>query len=269
MNGHDMSLLSRSDRLLLRLGRQLVPREDREKWHAAWFAELYYLHNCISESRRRFIGSGLLADALWLRNKACRSAYSGSAILCLVTLMGLLVLVSVPVVVSAGSLQGLARYSITGIPIMVGQSLLICFVAVLTSPNFTRSRAPLPMRLRAKSHAFSAAKTGMLLLAMFVLSEEICAPFSPCTRFVPFLSQNLIFVLLGLYALRWASTDGHQRCRCCLRLLRPCPHIGRVSHNFLEWNGTEMMCPDGHGRLSIPEMESSWCPSSSWHHDTA
>ena len=269
MNGNEMSLLSRADRLLLRLGTQLVPREDREKWNAEWVAELYYMHHCISPSRKRTIGSGLLADALWLRNKKCRSVYSGSASLCLAALMGLLVLVSLPVVVFAGSLQEVLRYSITGVPILVGQSLLIYFVAVLTSANSTRSRAPLPLRPRIKSHVFSVAKTVTLLLSVFVLSEEISSPFHPCTRFVPFLTQNLIFVLLGLFALRWASMDGHQRCRCCLRVLSPSRHLGRVSHNFLEWNGTEIMCPVGHGRLSIPEMESSWCPSSSWHTDAA
>jgi hypothetical protein len=44
--------------------------------------------------------------------------------------------------------------------------------------------------------------------------------------------------------------------------------VGRPSHNLLEWNGTELLCPDGHGHLSVPEMETSWCQSSRWTFQT-
>jgi hypothetical protein len=40
--------------------------------------------------------------------------------------------------------------------------------------------------------------------------------------------------------------------------------VGRPSHNLLEWNGTELTCRHGHGLLSVPEMETSWCRSSHW-----
>jgi hypothetical protein len=40
--------------------------------------------------------------------------------------------------------------------------------------------------------------------------------------------------------------------------------VGRPSRNLLEWNGTELNCKQGHGLLSVPEMETSWCQSSRW-----
>ena len=43
----------------------------------------------------------------------------------------------------------------------------------------------------------------------------------------------------------------------CLRPLAEPVRVGRPSLNFLEWNGTELLCTEGHGLLSIPEIESS------------
>ena len=46
-------------------------------------------------------------------------------------------------------------------------------------------------------------------------------------------------------------------------LASPTP-VGRPSHNLLEWSGSELICKQGHGALSVPEMETSWCESSEW-----
>jgi hypothetical protein len=74
----------------------------------------------------------------------------------------------------------------------------------------------------------------------------------------------LLFVPLALIGLRWAFADQEQRCKQCLRMLAGPARVGRPSHNLLEWNGTELACKQGHGLLSVPEMETSWCDSSRW-----
>jgi hypothetical protein len=71
-------------------------------------------------------------------------------------------------------------------------------------------------------------------------------------------------VLLALVGLRWAFRDQEQRCKQCLHALATPARVGRPSHNLLEWNGTELSCRHGHGLLSVPEMETSWCESSRW-----
>ena len=45
--------------------------------------------------------------------------------------------------------------------------------------------------------------------------------------------------------------------------------MGRPSHNLLEWTGTEQTCKQGHGRLSIPEIETSWHQYSRWIDQTS
>jgi hypothetical protein len=72
------------------------------------------------------------------------------------------------------------------------------------------------------------------------------------------------FFFFALLGLRWAIGDQEQRCKHCLRSLTTPARVGRPSHNLLEWNGTERSCKHGHGLLSIPEMETSWCRSSRW-----
>jgi hypothetical protein len=64
--------------------------------------------------------------------------------------------------------------------------------------------------------------------------------------------------------LRWAFADQQQRCKQCLHLLATPARVGRPSYNLLEWNGTELLCKHGHGLLSVPEIETSWCQSSQW-----
>jgi hypothetical protein len=78
------------------------------------------------------------------------------------------------------------------------------------------------------------------------------------------VAQLFGFVLANILALRWAVADQELRCKQCLRLLTAPARVGRPSRNLLEWNGTEAACKRGHGRLSVPEIETSWCQSSRW-----
>ena len=78
------------------------------------------------------------------------------------------------------------------------------------------------------------------------------------------LLQILFFVLFALFAVRWSFHDQEQRCKHCLCSLATPARVGRPSHNLLEWTGTEQTCKWGHGRLSVPEIETSWHQYSRW-----
>ena len=65
-------------------------------------------------------------------------------------------------------------------------------------------------------------------------------------------------------AFRWALRDQRRRCPVCLRPLTNPVRIGQPAHIFLEWYGTELMCPSGHGFLHIPEMPTISCRTQQW-----
>jgi hypothetical protein len=62
----------------------------------------------------------------------------------------------------------------------------------------------------------------------------------------------------AVLALRWAIVDQQRRCPMCLHLLTNPIIIGTPSRTFLEWYGTESICPNGHGLLHTAEISSSY-----------
>ena len=63
---------------------------------------------------------------------------------------------------------------------------------------------------------------------------------------------------------RWILDDQRQRCPMCLRLLGHSANVGQPARNFLEWNGTELMCTRGHGLLHVPATPASWSGTQRW-----
>jgi hypothetical protein len=115
-----------------------------------------------------------------------------------------------------------------------------------------------------KRQVFFTAKAALVLLLAFLLSADICRPIYSVFPNWAYALQLLMFVPFALIGLRWAFGDQEGRCKQCLRSLGGPARVGRPSHNLLEWNGTELACKQGHGMLSVPEMETSWCDSSQW-----
>jgi hypothetical protein len=113
---------------------------------------------------------------------------------------------------------------------------------------------------------FFLLKTLQVLLLSFLVSVDLCVPLHGSSPVTADLLQMFAFVFFALIGLRWVISDQEQRCKQCLRSLTTPARVGRPSHNLLEWNGTERSCKHGHGLLSIPEMETSWCQSSRWIH---
>jgi hypothetical protein len=260
--------LPRFDRWLLGIAGEVVPAPERDEWTRTWQAELWHLHD---RSRNRNgvavsdIAVGLTRDAFWLRTESWRRAYSGAAILCVASLSGLCLFSGVIGLFLSGSVHGL----IASFREPLGRSLfaapLVVFVSLATaSRRPTEQNSSALKRSWLRRQMFFAVKVSQVLVLAFLLSSDACVPlFAPLPNTAELL-QFFCFVVLALAGLRWALRDQEQRCKQCLHALASPARVGRPSHNLLEWNGTELNCRHGHGLLSVPEMETSWCDSSRW-----
>lgn len=259
------------DRKLLAMVERLVPLADRQEWSRAWQAELWHMHHRRAQRRRSAVLSmldfsvGLTRDALWLRTESWKRIFRGTAALCVASLFGLiLVATGIALAPQAGwhslgaSLSQQAHRALFAAP-------LILFVAFASASNRHIERGPQSRgRFWVRQQAFFSAKALQLLALSFVLSVDICQPLHRAFPDTTDFFQMFWFVLFSLIGLRWALQDQEQRCKHCLQSLATPARVGRPSHNLLEWNGTELSCKRGHGLLSVPEMETSWCQSSRW-----
>lgn len=252
-----------SDRILLRSAQRVVPGSHREEWLRHWHAELYHSHSRRSASARHRLALGLLLDAAWLRKEHWRSNLAGSSALCLALLALLLLLAALPVFILAGNPKAFATTIACSLPSFAFGSLPIGIVGLFTSRVSVEERA-LPLHGRIRACIFQACKIALLLPLTFLLSVDLFAPLRPFSWFPAFLLQSFAFAALALIAFHWTVVDSNLRCKHCLRPLAEPMRVGRPSHNFLEWNGFELLCSEGHGLLSIPEIESSSYTSSRW-----
>ena len=268
-------LLSRTlpdfERGLLRIVRRLVPVHERDDWSRTWQAELWYMHQ---RSRHRHVSPiagvidlsvGLTRDALWLRTEGWRVSFSDTAMTCLASLLALSLLSALVALAVAGSWHSLHLYLRDEFTRSLLAAPNVLFVLLATAPRRHSSQVSFTRwRFWIKRQLFFVLKTLQILLLAFLLSVDLCVPLHTHIPLTADLLQLFAFVLFSLLGLRWAIGDQEQRCKRCLRSLSTPARVGRPSRNLLEWNGTERSCKHGHGLLSIPEMETSWCQSSRW-----
>lgn len=265
------SALPYFDRTLLDIVERIVPAVEREEWLRAWQAELWYVHHRRRHrGRQRFaimtdFAVGLTRDALWLRTEEWRISFSGTAALCLGSLAAASLACLLIALAFTESWQALGGYLRDPMVRCVLAAPLILFVSLSTA-----SRRPVEQTTRSqgvfrlKRLLFFLAKIGLVFCLTFLLSMVVCFPLYPLLPHTADLFQlfaNLLFSVIGM---RWAMLDQEQRCKQCLQSLAAPSRVGNPSHNLLEWNGTEMSCKHGHGSLSVPEIETSWCQSSHW-----
>lgn len=265
------SPLPRADRALLRIARTIVPPADRADWLRSWHAELWHRHN----PRARVVRSatsrsaadlypGLVSDAVWLRTEGLRKAFTGTALLCIAFLGGLLFLSALPLLLSLGSMHGLVAFISAHTMLFLSEATLVAFVSFATSSRSIEHTSPEGAFSQLRVQLFLASKLSLVLLTAFVLSMDLAQPVHALHPFISELLQPQFFVLMALVGQRWNFRDQDNRCKHCLRTLSTPARVGRPSWNFLDSNGTELLCKDGHGLLSIPEIETSWRPSSRW-----
>jgi len=256
------------DRRLLRVVEPIVPAAERSEWLRTWEAELWHAHQYVggrSQQRTADLSMGLIRDALWLRTDGWRLMYRGTASLCFASLAGLCALSILFSLALAGSWSELRVALYWPALRCLFATPLIVFVTYATA---SRRHVELSYAGKALSwirrQLFFAAKTLLILHLTFVLSFEVCWPIHAKLPNTADLLQVLAFVIFTVFGLRWAFADQERRCKQCLRSLASPAQVGRPSYNLLEWNGTEQACSQGHGSLSVPEMETSWCQYSRW-----
>jgi hypothetical protein len=147
------------------------------------------------------------------------------------------------------------------------------FLALLSLPAITTvslgEYAARPVKLSwtttLRRWLFLLAKLSFLLPAIYFGAMDLAYGFA----WTPSTSQ---YIQLGtafcatLFALQWALRDQGQRCPVCLSKLKCPARVGQPSRNFLTWNGTELICTDGHGLLHVPELPTSWFSEPRWLH---
>lgn len=262
--------LPRFERNLLTIIRRLVPAQEREEWSRTWQAELWYMHQ---RSQHRHVSPltgiadlsiGLTRDALWLRTEDWKLAFSDTATVCVVSLLGLSLLSTLVALALAGGWHSLHLYLRDELMRSLIAAPHVLFVLLATASRRHSAHGHPRWPFWIKRYFFFGLKTLEILLLAFLLSVDLCLPLHAAIPLTADLLQLFAFVFFALIGLRWAIGDQEQRCKQCLRSLSTPARVGRPSHNLLEWNGTEQSCKHGHGLLSIPEIETSWCQSGRW-----
>lgn len=261
---------------LLRFVGRIVPIAERDDFLRSWHAELFHMLHCVP---RRRLGTvrlhidlplGVTSDALWLRTNSLRRSFAGTPALCIASLLSLSLLLFGFAVVSYGGWHALGLYFTRQAEHCLVAVPIILFVSSAIASFSHVELSSIPHTLRWINHLlFAALKTSLALLLTFLLSVCLSRPlYIPLPRGADLL-QILFFVLFAILAVRWSFHDQEERCKHCLCSLTTPARVGRPSHNLLEWNGTEQTCKQGHGRLSVPEIETSWHQYSRWIDQTS
>jgi len=153
--------------------------------------------------------------------------------------------------------------------------LLFALLAVLCAAAivYARSgsgmgRGPLTLGDRFRWWAFFALKQALLLLLAGVIAWTLVRWLSiwmfgsihPMAN----VSALWLFLVLSVAPLSWAIHDQQRRCRVCLRRLGTPVPIGAPGHVLLDWSGTEMVCPAGHGVLYLADSQANWLQPDRW-----
>jgi len=256
-----------SDRSLLRAVERIVPRAEREEWNRAWHAELWHMRyrSCNGHRTAADLCIGLICDALWLRTEGWKRFLNGTATLCLGSLFGLLLVATLIALAVNGDWHSMDVHFADQFRRFLFEAPLVVLVNVGITPRiYIEPSSRGSTRCWLTRQLFLMTKTLLALLLSFMLSADACQPMHALSPLSGDLLQTFLCTILALVGLRWVFLDQDLRCRQCLRSLATPARIGRPSHNLLEWNGTELSCKRGHGLLSVPEMETSWCQSSQW-----
>jgi len=143
-----------------------------------------------------------------------------------------------------------------------------CAAVIVYARSGTVGRAPLTVRDRLRWWLFFVTKSVMLLVLTGLLawttvragSVYLFGSIHPMTDGLALW----VFLVLSLAPLSWAIRDQQRRCRVCLQLLGTPVPIGAPGHVLLDWSGTEMVCPEGHGVLYLPDTQANWLERDRW-----
>jgi len=117
---------------------------------------------------------------------------------------------------------------------------------------------------RLRRWGFLGCKIALLLPIVYFVSLDLAHLSSTINPVSSEFIQLISSFSICLFGLRWTLRDQRQRCPVCLGKLTHPARVGQPSRSFLAWNGTELICIDGHGLLHVPEMPTSWFSEQRW-----
>lgn len=219
--------------LLLMLASQLAPTSLRHEWHAEWRAELHYVRMYHPARAIRFV-MGAFRDAWALRQG------TQERLLVAASGMRLLALLFLSAVFGVWLACQVSRPSL-------GPNLLVLPIALAVAPSVTRlDFGFLPQARRLRGWAFLSAKLGasicMAHCAGLVVATTPLAPFA-----------GHFMIVADVLLIRWALDDQRSRCPHCYDQLGQPVDLHSPAGSFLYWNGTESICPNGHGAVFQPK----------------
>jgi hypothetical protein len=156
-------------------------------------------------------------------------------------------------------------------PVSERNFIVVYFLMILLSFLIVAATTPLALgeypanrhsplgTMRLRRWIFLAIKIALLLPIVFCGSFDLASIVS-----VNFEPHG--FIVGSIVALRWALTDQRKRCPVCLHVLTKPTLIGGAAQTFLEWYGTELICPRGHGLLYVPEIPTSCYSTQRWQY---
>jgi hypothetical protein len=169
-----------------------------------------------------------------------------------------------------------ANYECVNLQSILGSQFSIfffaVFLAILSLPattslplgEYPSNNQDLPWILGIRRWGFLFGKITLALPIIFSLPLDIAYLLRKISWMQPEFIQLAASFCICLFALRWSLRDQRARCPVCLCKLSHPARVGEASRNFLAWNGTELICADGHGLLHVPELPTCWFDTQRW-----
>jgi hypothetical protein len=250
--------------VILRTAARLVSEGERAEWLAERMTELWY---AIQEDQREGLSAfclGAFRDALWKRRHAPIKRYSSLLLNARPSFPEPPPIRCAPVLESPlrclGALGCLAALGFLLCRVSGGRGLSgVLPFCVLYTPVAAFAGNTLPgeyprHRNWAGRWSFFLAKLALLVVAIAFGTSVI--------REIGLRMDVALFCAAA--AIHWALNDQRRRCPVCLRILDHPVRMGNHSRILLEWNGTELLCPRGHGVMHVPERPAIWFSRQRW-----
>ncbi len=150
--------------------------------------------------------------------------------------------------------------------------LFTVFLALLSLPAITSLSLgeysthdhKLTTQARLRRWLFLAIKLALVFPAVYFVSVDLAYLVRDVSPIRSEYIQIVASFVLCLSALHCVVRDQRRRCPVCLSTLSSPARVGQASRNFLDWNGTELICTGGHGLLHVPELPTSWFHTQRW-----
>ena len=145
-----------------------------------------------------------------------------------------------------------------------------CAILVVLLRRWSNGATQLPQGTAARTRwiAFLLAKSSLLLALSAVLAWSLVHWVANWTAGLSFGAidgySTWLYLPIAIVALSWSLLDQRWRCRKCLRRLELPVEIGRTGSVLLNWAGTEIVCPQGHGVLYLPDSPENVLDHDRW-----